>query len=284
MKRWGLALVLFAFVLAAAVPGTAHARTSAPVGCKITPLGVDSAPVAPANGSCGGVRPGAAVYTWRGGPCTFNFLFDGSDGERYIGTAGHCLVAGGETTTFADPAAKDASGAHIGDAVYAVANGFNGSGPGVATDFGLIKLNAAGRAVANPAMCHFGGPTGVDVVRGAGEIVHHYGNGRVIGEVMSGRSAVTFGAGLMAGPNMFEFTGDIASGGDSGSPIIDHDGNAVGVLVAGVDLANTKPYYSFHGGTPSIGSHIGYHYRRAASALGITLTLVTAPTAPATEL
>ena len=279
MKRWGIALVLFASGLAAAAgPTPASARAPLPARCEFSPLWTEATPVAAADGSCGGVRPGAPVYTWRGGPCTFNFLFNGSDGEQYIGTAGHCLLSGGETTQFAQSTVRDASGTHIGDAVYAIANGFSGTGAGLPRDFGLVKLNAAGRAVASPAMCHFGGPVGLDLMRGGGEIIHHYGQGRVIGEVLPGRTALTFGSGLMAGPHMFEFSGDISSGGDSGSPVIDHDGKAIGVLVAGVDLANTKPYYSFHGGTPSIASHIGYHYRRAAAALGTTLTLVTAPT------
>src|SRR6267378_8622222 len=39
------------------------------------------------TGACPGVRPGAIVLT-EIGQCTLNFLFRGSDGSRYVGTAG----------------------------------------------------------------------------------------------------------------------------------------------------------------------------------------------------
>ena len=41
-------------------------------------------------GECHGVRPGGFLVT-DGALCTFNFLFKGSDGNRYAGTAGHCF-------------------------------------------------------------------------------------------------------------------------------------------------------------------------------------------------
>jgi hypothetical protein len=37
------------------------------------------------------VQPGGLVETELG-TCTLNFLFDGSDGRRYIATAGHCIL------------------------------------------------------------------------------------------------------------------------------------------------------------------------------------------------
>src|SRR5437870_10344194 len=43
------------------------------------------------TGTCPGVRPGAIVLT-DVGQCTLNFLFLGSDGASYIGTAGHCIL------------------------------------------------------------------------------------------------------------------------------------------------------------------------------------------------
>ena len=41
--------------------------------------------------ACPGVRPGAIVDT-DVGQCTLNFVFNGSDGRTYIGTAGHCIL------------------------------------------------------------------------------------------------------------------------------------------------------------------------------------------------
>ncbi len=262
-------------------PPPSEAAAIAPLGqtCQVTPLSVDATPVALATGGCRGVRPGAMVRTSIG-ICTMNFLFTGTDGERYVGTAGHCLIRDpGETKRFTDPKVFDVDGAHVGDAVYAVKRGY-GADYSPIIDFALIRLNAAGAAVATPEICHFGGPVGMDRVLGAGEIVHHYGNGSVIRDVVPGRTGVTFGAGLLGGEYTFEYTGDVGAGGDSGSPVIDHDGNAVGVLVAGVDLANTKPYYPFHGGTPNIVTHLDYHLARAERALGIDLSLETAGTAP----
>ena len=63
-----------------------------PVQAQLTP--VPAAPVG--TGPCPGVRPGAIVradiyYDH----CTLNFLFLGSDGSRYIGTAGHCITDAG---------------------------------------------------------------------------------------------------------------------------------------------------------------------------------------------
>lgn len=247
-----------------------------PPGCKFKPLIVEATPVAVQDGSCTGVRPGAIAHTWRG-KCTMNFLFTGSDGQRYAGTAGHCVLEVGEAKRFADPKVYDQSGNHIGDAVYAVTHGYDDPGPII--DFALIRLNAFGKSIATPEMCHFGGPVAIDRVQGAGEVIHHYGNGSVIREALPGRTGVTFDSGFLAGEHTFAYTGDIGAGGDSGSPVIDNDGNALGVLVAGVDLANTKPYYPFHGGTPNIVTHLDYHLARAERAMGVDLTIETAPAA-----
>jgi hypothetical protein len=69
------------------------------------------------------------------GQCTFNFLFTGSDGSRYIGTAGHCIL--GESPIGGDvgeqswargtgPVARDASGNRIGEFAYAILQGPEG--------------------------------------------------------------------------------------------------------------------------------------------------------------
>ncbi|MEA2932229.1 MAG: hypothetical protein QOI56_1014, partial [Actinomycetota bacterium] len=69
-------------------------------------------------GACPGVRPGAVVLT-PVGQCTLNFLWRGSDGRSYIGTAGHCLLEGADQTqvVFAPgdgPPARDSAGRRIG--------------------------------------------------------------------------------------------------------------------------------------------------------------------------
>ncbi len=111
-------------------------------------------------GSCPGVRPGARVQT-DNGSCTLNFLFRGSDGERYMGTAGHCILSTlpisqniGEQSFAAGegPEARDGDGNRIGEFTYAIQDN--------ARDFGLVRLDD--NVVASPQVAQFGGPTGVN--------------------------------------------------------------------------------------------------------------------------
>src|SRR5207302_4169444 len=78
------------------------------------------------TGTCPGVRPGAIVRS-DVGQCTLNFLFLGSDGASYIGTAGHCILGtspfGGDVGEMAwdpgtGPVARDADGNPIGEFAY----------------------------------------------------------------------------------------------------------------------------------------------------------------------
>src|SRR5918999_4910623 len=65
-------------------------------GAKCSLIGVPSAdgqlPVG--VGTCPGVRPGGDLRSDIG-QCTLNFLFVTPEGERYIGTAGHCILGEG---------------------------------------------------------------------------------------------------------------------------------------------------------------------------------------------
>ena len=117
------------------------------------------------TGECPGVRPGAVVES-DNGQCTFNFLFQGSDGARYIGTAGHCILGddplGGDAgeqswAAGSGPEARDGAGNRIGEFAYAILQD--------PKDFALIRLDPG--VAANAQMCHFGGPTGVNTDRGA---------------------------------------------------------------------------------------------------------------------
>ena len=85
----------------------------------------------------------------------------GSDGSRYIGTAGHCIL--GESPIGGDvgeeswapgtgPVARDGDGNRIGEFAYAILQD--------PKDFALIRLDPG--VAANPQMCHFGGPTGTN--------------------------------------------------------------------------------------------------------------------------
>jgi hypothetical protein len=220
-------------------------------------------------GSCPGVRPGGEVQTEQG-LCTLNFLFVTPEGERFIGTAGHCIVGegpvadnAGEKTWAkgAGPAAKDSGNTRIGEFAYAVLQD--------PKDFALIRLDPG--VDASPEMCNYGGPTGInnDISDGP-KVLQYFGNGVGIGSTVPARSAVAMGF-----PNADHvYAAGLALPGDSGSAVITDDGRAVGVLVTtglhglgfdenGVDF-----------GTMGI-TRITPQIARASQALGLQLTLVT---------
>jgi hypothetical protein len=177
-------------------------------------------------GTCPGVRPGAIVNT-DVGQCTFNFLFAGSDGNRYIGTAGHCILAQGPIAgdvgefTWAPgtgPVATDAAGQRVGEFAYAIQQD--------PKDFALIRLDPG--VEASPQMCHFGGPTGInnDLTSSLVQL-QYFGNGLGVGSVLPARTALAIG---MPDPDHV-FAQGITIPGDSGGGIISSDGRAVGVVV-----------------------------------------------------
>ncbi len=234
----------------------APGRLAARPGCGATL--VSASGVQPVGtGPCPGVRPGAIVESKTGG-CTFNFLFQGSDGNRYMGTAGHCILnTDGEIAYRAGkgPVASDAEGQRIGEFAYAILRD--------PKDFALIRLDPNVKAKAK--MCHFGGPTGVNKDSTSDAVVlHYYGNGIGIGNlqvvnqpVLPARSAI---AENLEDPDQVFATG-AAIFGDSGSGVISDDGRAVGALVA----------VGYPG--PILITRLGPQLRRAEKALDIGLTL-----------
>jgi hypothetical protein len=222
-------------------------------------------------GTCPGVRPGAEVQS-EVGLCTLNFLFESPDKERFIGTAGHCILAtdnpvagdnAGEKTwpKGQGPAAKDSTGKRIGEFAYAILQ--------EPKDFSLIRLDPG--VDASPEMCQYGGPTGIneDISDGP-KVLHYFGNGIGIGSTVPARSAVSLGF-----PNADHVYGvGLALPGDSGSAVITDDGRAVGVLVttglhgAGID-ENGVDF-----GTMGI-TRIVPQMNQASKALGFKLSMVT---------
>jgi hypothetical protein len=254
---------------------------------KIAALAVAGAVTASPFGvtECLGVRPGARAITRPGTSCTFNFLFKGSDGERYIGTAGHCYDdTVEETRTWPVEAAPEVRvpsdqnewtmiiepGERIGQWAY---KGFEVKVlQHKELDFGLIRLD--GSVDASPEMCHFGGPTALNAGLQEGPLLlHHYGNGKIFSSTLRARTAIApFG---LVDPRHVYAEG-IALFGDSGGPVIDDSGKAIGLLTAiGVMFDQTPP------GTDGDVGHLeivrlGPQVRAAEKALGIKLRLVTA--------
>ncbi len=215
--------------------------------------------------SCGGVRPGAVVRSDTG-QCSFNFLFNGSDGNRYMGTAGHCILDDEVEMEWAPgtgPVARDGSGNRVGEFAYAILQD--------PKDFALIRLDAG--VPASPEMCHFGGPTGTNTSTGsATTILHHYGQGVGVSLALPARSAVAQGT---PDPDHVYALGAVVPG-DSGSGIIDSAGQAVGVIVTvGIHSASIGTD-GIDAGTVGI-TRLQPQVDQASEVLGTGLTLQTAP-------
>ena len=225
------------------------------------------------TGTCPGVRPGAIVRS-DVGQCTLNFLFVGSDGSRYIGTAGHCILGtspfGGDVGEMAwapgtGPEARDGGGNRIGEFAYAILQD--------PKDFSLIRLDA--QVQASAGMCHFGGPTAVnDDQPGLLQpvVLNWFGNGVGVGAVVPARSALAAG---MPDPDHV-FAQGVAVPGDSGSGVISSDGRAVGVLVTvGVHTASLG-FGGLDAGTIGM-TRLTPQVERAQAVLGVNLDLQLAP-------
>lgn len=244
---------------------------SYPSGCGTPLMSTDPAPVAIAE--CNGIRPGAWTKS-ASGRCTFNFVFDGSDGRTYIGTAGHCLEAEGSENSWTagtgpqaevqasrlEGAANVSGWSRAGEYAYRILNRD--------FDFALIRVDAVRTHEVVAAMCHFGGPTAYNddiktsLLNDGPTVYYHFGNGVGTGTTVPGRSMLA-----TAMPDESRI-GAYGTGtfGDSGSGVISADGRAVGVLVT----------LGASGGTNGI-TRLREQVVRAQSVLGITLTLRTAP-------
>jgi hypothetical protein len=233
------AVVALASTLALSVAGPAQATPRADswtlggIECDLISTTQDgtevAAPPVGVGPFCSGVRPGATVLSSRG-QCSFNFMWKDPSGNRYMGTAGHCIVAEGEQRTWSygsGPVAENGQGVRVGEFVYGVLQD--------PKDFALIRLDSG--AAASPQMCHFGGPTGQNDELTLGPVtINHYGQGLGVGLTIPGRSAV---ATSMLDPDHVYADGAVIFG-DSGSGAISSDGRALGVVVTtGLHLGTT---------------------------------------------
>jgi hypothetical protein len=289
-QRFTLAVVLGALLAlaGAATPASAgllqnqRADTLTADGkCELIPPLRTASPIGAAT-PCDGVRPGALVESDVGG-CTMNFLFTGSDGHRYIGTAGHCIIEAPSTGgDFADrswgpgqgPVARDGDGNRIGEFAYAALNDTQEA------DFALIRLDPGVEASAQ--MCHFGGPTGINSDRPGPvppTVLNHFGNGILVGNAIvtnqttvPARSAVALG---MPNPRHVYAEGLVVPG-DSGSGIQSSDGRAVGVVVTTGIHSSSIGTSGVDAGTVGV-VRLAPMLQRAEGFTGVNYTLQTAP-------
>lgn len=189
------------------------------------------------------IHPGVQTYT-QGGQCTANFVFsDGAD--TFIGQAAHCSGTGGSTETDGCLAQSLPLGTEVevdgatqpGTMVYnswltmqsvneqdADACAYN--------DFALIKLDPADAGRVSPEIPVLGGPTGIDRDGVAtGESVYSYGNS----SLRLGISQLSPKEGLSLGTSGNGWTHAVYTAtpgipGDSGSPFVNDEGQALGVL------------------------------------------------------
>ncbi|HEV2069395.1 MAG TPA: hypothetical protein VGR26_06345 [Acidimicrobiales bacterium] len=226
--------------------------------------------------SCSGVRPGSIVQT-ESGVCTLNFMFIDDAANRYMGTAGHCILAtspvGGDDNgevSFAPgdgPEARDGQGNRIGDFVYAVQQD--------PKDFALILLDDG--VEASPQVCSFGGPTGINESQPSllePTVLSNFGNPLGLGTGVTSKSFVALG--MPSADHVFA-TGLVLPG-DSGGPVLDSQGRAVGTVVStGLHLGDSL--LSLEGvdvGLVGI-TRLAPQLAQAENVLGTNLELVTAP-------
>jgi hypothetical protein len=211
---------------------------------------------------CPVVHPGDAVWL-PGFLCTANFLWQGSDGYRYLGTAGHCAIETAVGGRVEDNASK-----RIGQLAFKVFDTRRQS------DFALIRLDPAMRASAD--VRHWGGPTKpYRSFTDQPQTLLMHGQASWVSEVETDRELL---ATAVTSPKIIRFIGP-ASMNDSGAPVITQEGQAAGwiVMLANGDVPATT--------RSSGGVEVGENYLvridpmvgLAERALGIRLTLRVAP-------
>lgn len=180
--------------------------------------------------------------------CTANFVFTRVDDDGFlvdvlIGTAAHCVsVTSGanECTDEADPidSLVDVDGAtmpalHAYNATTTMqAVGEDDTGPCFGNDFAMLSLHPADWSRVNPSIPDHGGPVGVNETGTmAGDALYSWGNSALRQgiEVLSPKRGVAIETNEK-GWNHLHYAITPGIFGDSGSPFLDADGNALGYL------------------------------------------------------
>lgn len=211
------------------------------------------------------VHPGVQTVT-NGGQCTANFVF--TDGTNvYIGQAAHCSSTGAQTDTNGCSTASlplgtpvDIQGAsRPGTLAYNSWLTMQQRGetdPDICqyNDLALVKVDPADVGKVNPSVPVWGGPQGVNTTgTAAGDLVYTYGNS----SLRLGLTALSPTYGVSQGDAGNGWSHQIVTPripGDSGSPFLDANGRALGVLST---LSVGIPG-GFYIGVGDVGRELGY--------------------------
>jgi hypothetical protein len=186
------------------------------------------------------IRPGTTV---NGGVCTSNYVFRSPDNRTlYLASAAHCFdeessanpVEVGEEVAIAG---GEASGILVYNSQAEMRE--DGENHGVEmeywNDLGLIEIPDEFRDQVHPAVLHFGGPTGLAAPASQGDEVVNFGNSTF----RDGARPLDPRRGIVEEEHDWwtEYYPVPTSGvfGDSGSPVMTRDGEAIGLL-SGIQL------------------------------------------------
>lgn len=158
------------------------------------------------------IQPGARLAVG----CTMNFLYEEANGTLYTGAAGHCYEDAGAP-------ARTAGGERFGTVVYRIDQELDGP-----LDLALIRIDPGWHDQLDPAVRHWGGPIGT-AAPVSGSTTLHYGHGIGPGNAEPSRPRTGVVVDNETG-NGFRVQTFPFSFGDSGSPILDGDGHAIGIL------------------------------------------------------
>ncbi len=196
-----------------------------------------------AQAATGSIHPGV-LLTSPAGRCTGNFIY--SDGAQwFIGFAAHCAGTGEATDTdgcatrsypLGTPVQIDGASrpGTLAYSSWAAMAAVGETTPVICAlnDFALVRIHPADVGRIDPAIPHWGGPTGLRrAPLGAGETVYSYGNSPLRGGLAL--LAPKIGLAVDSDPSGWAHSAYTVSPGipgDSGSGVVDAQGRAVGVL------------------------------------------------------